>query len=95
VPRARLPAPTTEITLSSTDKNRSLPTSSPEVVPLVVGIFAISIPVGLVALAAVGGGVAVLVLAILAMLAVAMATLTFVFVLTDDRSEELDGGAEV
>jgi fatty acid desaturase len=77
------------------DNSRSLPTSSPEVVPLVVGIFAISIPVGLVALAAVGGGVVVLVFAVLAMLVVAMATLTFVFVLTDDQPDELDSSTDI
>jgi hypothetical protein len=43
--------------------NRDLPTSFPEIVPLLVGLVGISIPVGLLALAAVGGGTIVLVLA--------------------------------
>lgn len=55
--------------------------------PLLVGLVGIPIPVGLLALAAVGGGTIVLVLAVLAMLAVAAGTLTFIFVLTDDGSE--------
>lgn len=67
--------------------NRDLPTNFPEIVPLLVGLVGISIPVGLLALAAVGGGTIVLVLAVLAMLAVAAGTLTFIFVLTDDGSE--------
>ena len=70
--------------------SRSLPSSSPEVIPLVVGLVGISIPVGLLALAAVGGSTVVLVLAVLAMLAVATATLTCMFVLMDDGSAELD-----
>lgn len=52
-----------------------------------MGLVGIPIPVGLLALAAVGGGTIVLVLAVLAMLAVAAGTLTFIFVLTDDGSE--------
>jgi hypothetical protein len=55
-----------------------------------VGLVGISIPVGLLALAAVGGSTVVLVLAVLAMLAVATATLTCMFVLMDDGSAELD-----
>jgi hypothetical protein len=54
----------------------------------------ISIPVGLLALAAVSGSVIVLVFAVLAMLAVAGGTLTFMFALTDDGSEELHAGAD-
>lgn len=76
------------------DNRRSLPGGSPEVVPLLVGLVGISIPVGLLAVAAVGGSVIVLVLAVLAMVAVAAATLTFMFVLTDDGPEELHDGAE-
>jgi fumarate reductase subunit D len=76
------------------DNSRSLPTESPEIVPLVVGLVGISIPVGLLALAAVGGSVIVLVLAVLAMVAVAAATLTFMFVLTDDGSEGLHDSAD-
>jgi len=70
------------------DQSRTLPTESPEIVPLAVGLVGISIPVGLLVLAAVGGSVIVLVLALLAMFAVAAATLTFVFVLMADGSEE-------
>jgi hypothetical protein len=76
------------------DSSRSLPSRSPEIVPLVVGLVGISIPVGLLALAAVGGSVVVLVLAVLAMLAVAAGTLTFMFVLTDDGSEELHASTD-
>jgi hypothetical protein len=61
---------------------------------LIVGLVGISIPVGLLALAAVGGSVIVLVFAVLAMLAVAGATLTFMFALTEDKSEELQGSAD-
>jgi hypothetical protein len=74
--------------------SRSLPSSSPEIVPLLVGLVGISIPVGLLALAAVAGSVIVLVLAVLAMLAVAAGTLTFMFVLMDDRSEEGHGSVD-
>jgi hypothetical protein len=80
--------------LPRTDDSRSLHSGSPEIVPLVVGLVGISIPVGLLALAAVGGSVVVLVLAVLAMLAVAAATLTFMFVLMDDRSEEDHASAD-
>jgi hypothetical protein len=76
------------------DNSRSLPGELPEIVPLIVGIVGISIPVGLVALAATGGSAFVLVLAILAMFAVGAATLTFIFVLTDDGSEELHGNSD-
>jgi hypothetical protein len=75
-------------------KSRTLPGETPEIVPLAVGLVGISIPVGLVALAAVGGSVIVLVLAVLAMLAVAAGTLTFMFVLMEDGSEELHGSSD-
>ncbi len=80
--------------MSRTASNRSIPSSSPEIVPLIVGLVGISIPVGLLALAAVGGSVVVLVFAVLAMLAVAGATLLFMFALTEDGSEELRGSAD-
>lgn len=76
------------------DNSRPLPGRSPEVVPLVVGLVGISIPVGLLILAAVGGSVIVLVLAVMAMVAVAAGTLTFMFVLMDDGSEDLHGGLD-
>jgi hypothetical protein len=80
---------------SLSDKRR-LPSGLGETLPLIVGVIAISIPVSLLVLAAVGGGVVVLVLAVLAMLAVGAATLTFVILLAGD-GPELDGseaGAE-
>jgi hypothetical protein len=80
--------------LSRIASSRTLPSSSPEIVPLIVGLVGISIPVGLLALAAVEGSVVVLVFAVLAMLAVAGATLTFMFALTEDKSEELQGSAD-
>jgi hypothetical protein len=83
-----------EIELSRAENSRNLPSNSPEIVPLVVGLVGISIPVGLLALAAVTGSVVVLVFAVLAMLAVAGGTLTFMFALTDDGSEELHAGAD-
>jgi hypothetical protein len=76
------------------DSQRSLPGSSPEIVPLAVGLVGISIPVGLLILAAVGGSVIVLVLAVMAMVAVAAGTLTFMFVLMDDGSDDLHGGVD-
>ena len=76
------------------DDSRTLPSSSPEIVPLLVGLVGISIPFGLLALAAVGGSVVVLVFAVLAMLAVAGGTLTFMFALTQDRSDELPNSAD-
>lgn len=75
----------TEVTLHS----RTFSSGSSEIVPLVVAIVGVSIPVGLLALAAVGGSVVVLVLAVLAMVAVAAGTLAFMFVLMDDGSGEL------
>ncbi len=76
------------------DDSRTLPSGSPEIVPLVVGLAGISIPVGLVALAAAGGSVIVLVLAVVAMVAVAAGTLAFMFALMDDGPEELQGSAD-
>ncbi|MGA9876830.1 MAG: hypothetical protein WBQ21_13600 [Solirubrobacteraceae bacterium] len=72
---------------------RNLPSGTLEIVPLVIGIVGISIPVILVALAATGKSTVVLVLALLAMLVVGAATLWFILVLTDDSSEQHDGGA--
>jgi hypothetical protein len=83
-----------EVVLPRLENIRSLPTSSPEIVPLLVGLVGISIPVGLLALAATGGSTIVLVLAVLMMIVVAGATLTFMFMLTDDQPEELHGGAD-
>jgi hypothetical protein len=96
VPNSKIsPAPTSpEITLLNRQNKPSVPTNSPEIFVLVVGIFGISIPVGLVAMASVGGSVIVLVLAVLAMLVVAAATLTFVLVIADDSAEELHSHAD-
>jgi hypothetical protein len=80
--------------LPRVDNSRTLPSSSPEIVPLVVGLVGISIPVGLLATAAVTGSVVVLVFAVLAMLGVGGGTLAFMFVLTDDGSEEAHGSAD-
>jgi hypothetical protein len=80
--------------LPRVDKSRTLPSSSPEIVPLVVGLVGISIPVGLLALAAVTGSVVVLVFAVLGMLGVGGGTLAFMFVLTDDGSEEAPASAD-
>jgi hypothetical protein len=63
-----------------------------ETSPLIVGMVAISIPVSLLALAAVGGSVVVLVLAVLSMLGVGAATLAFVFRLAADAPEQPAGG---
>jgi len=54
---------------------------------LIVGMFAISIPVSLVAIACTGGSWAVLVLAVIAMLAVGGGALTFVMLLAGDAFE--------
>jgi hypothetical protein len=72
--------------------NRHLPAGLGEALPLVVGVIAISIPVSLAALAAVGESVVVLVLAVLAMLGVGAATLAFVMLLAGDAPGTLDGG---
>jgi hypothetical protein len=68
-------------------KNRNFPAGSLETSPLVIGIVGISIPVSLLALAAVGGSVVVLVLAVLAMFGVGAATLAFVIHLATDPPE--------
>jgi hypothetical protein len=80
--------------LPRVDNSRTLPSSSPEIVPLFVGLVGISIPVGLLALAAVTGSVVVLVFAVLAMLGVGGGTLAFMFALTDDGSEEAHASAD-
>ncbi|MGD0452139.1 MAG: hypothetical protein ABSB69_00955 [Solirubrobacteraceae bacterium] len=72
------------------DRNRSA--GALETSPLVVGIVGISIPVSLLALAAVTGSVVALVFAVLGMLVVGAATLAFMFRLTADPPE-LEGRA--
>ena len=74
------------------DNDRNLPAGALETSPLVVGIIGISIPVSLLALAAVTGSVVVLVFAVLGMLVVSAATLAFMFRLTADPPE-LEGRA--
>jgi hypothetical protein len=71
--------------------NRSLPAGTQETSPLFVGLVGISIPVGLLALAAVTESMIVLVFAVLAMVAVGGATLAFVILLASDSPDELDG----
>ncbi len=73
------------------DNDRELPSGMLETSPLIVGMVAISIPVSLLALAAVGGSVIVLVLAVLSMLGVGAATLAFVFRLAADVPEQPAG----
>ncbi len=75
-----------------TGNDRELPSGMLETSPLIVGMVAISIPVSLLALAAVGGSVVVLVLAVLSMLGVGAATLAFVFRLAADAPEQPAGG---
>jgi hypothetical protein len=75
------------------DKDRNSPAGWLETSPLVVGVIGISIPVSLLALAAVGGSVVVLVLAVIAMLCVGAATLGFVIRLATDSPELDQSGA--
>jgi hypothetical protein len=67
--------------------NPNVPAGARETSPLLLMLLGISIPVSLLALAAVGGSVVVLVLAVSAMLVVAGATLTFMMRLTTDTPE--------
>lgn len=78
--------------MSNISDKRSFPAGAAETSPLLVGLLGISIPVSLLAVAAVGGSVVVLVLAVLAMLGVGAATLTFVMLLAGDSFEATDGG---
>jgi len=74
------------------DNDRSLPAGALETSPLVVEIVGISIPVSLLALAAVTESVVALVFAVLGMVVVGAATLAFMFRLTTDPPE-LEGRA--
>jgi hypothetical protein len=76
------------------DKNSGALAGSRETSPLVIGIIGISIPVSLLALAAVSGSVVVLVLAVLAMFGVGAATLAFVIHLATDPPELDEAHAE-
>jgi hypothetical protein len=73
------------------DSKRSMAAGAAETSPLLVGMVGISIPVALLATAAVSGSVIVLVLAVLAMLAVGGATLAFVLLLASDESGHAEG----
>ncbi|HEV3033994.1 MAG TPA: hypothetical protein VGX72_04310 [Solirubrobacteraceae bacterium] len=73
--------------MQQADKDRNSPAGWLETSPLVVGVIGISIPVSLLALAAVGGSVVVLALAVIAMLCVGAATLAFVIRLATDPPE--------
>jgi hypothetical protein len=72
-------------------KDRELPSGMVETSPLLVGMVAISIPVSLLALAAVGGSVVVLVLAVMSMFLVGGGTLAFVLRLAADVPEHAGG----
>ncbi len=73
--------------------NRKSPAGFTETSPLLVGLVGISIPVALLAWAAVTKSTIVLIFAVLGMFAVGAATLTFVIMLASD-GEEPDGGGE-
>ncbi|MGA2451951.1 MAG: hypothetical protein ABSG93_00395 [Solirubrobacteraceae bacterium] len=73
--------------MQKTDSNSSAPAGALETSPLMIGIIGISLPVSLLALAAVGGSVVVLVLAVLAMIFVGGCTLAFVLRLASDPAE--------
>jgi hypothetical protein len=73
--------------LPQADYDRGFPAGSHETSPLIVGIIGISIPVSLLALAAVTGSVVVLVFAVIAMLCVGAGTLAFVLRLATDLPE--------
>jgi hypothetical protein len=67
-----------------------LQSEASESLVLIVGMFAISIPVSLVAIACADGSWAVLVLAVVAMLAVGGGALTFVMLLAGDAFESAE-----
>jgi predicted branched-subunit amino acid permease len=67
--------------------SRQFPAGFAEVSPLLVGLVGISIPVGLLAWAAVTKSTIVLIFAVLAMFAVGAATLTFVIMLAGEGEE--------
>ena len=73
--------------MEQTQKKRSFAAGAAETSPLLVGVFGISIPVGLIALACIEESVVALVFAVLAMFAVGAATLTFILMLASDEPE--------
>lgn len=64
-----------------------------ETYPLIGGIIAVSIPVGLIVWAAVAESTVVLVFAVLSVVAVGAAALVFIFRLASDPTENADGDA--
>jgi hypothetical protein len=85
------------VTASSNDSssNGQLPAGFAEVSPLLIGLVGISIPVGLLAWAAVTKSTIVLIFAVLAMFAVGAATLTFVITLAGEgEGEEHETGED-
>jgi flagellar basal body-associated protein FliL len=77
---------------SDSNSNRQLPAGFAEVSPLLIGLVGISIPVALLAWAAVEKSTVVLIFAVLAMFAVGAATLTFVIVLAGEGEEHESEG---
>ena len=78
---------------NDSSSNRQLPAGFAEVSPLLIGLVGISIPVSLLAWAAVEKSTVVLIFAVLAMFAVGAATLTFVIVLAGE-GEDHEGSHE-
>ncbi len=73
--------------MSELDDRSSLPAGTREAAPPVLMVFAISLPLALVAAAALGGGIALLVLALLAVIAVAASMVVLVGRLTRDPQQ--------
>lgn len=80
--------------MPDTPHERNLPSGLTETLPLAGGIVAVSIPVGLLAVAAVTGSVAVLVVAVVAMFAVGGTALTFIMLLAGQEPDDGDEGGE-
>ena len=78
---------------AASSSNSQLPAGFAEVSPLLIGLVGISIPVMLLAWAAVTKSTVVLIFAVLAMFAVGAATLTFVIVLAGE-GEDHEGSHE-
>ena len=72
--------------------DRKSPAGFAETSPLLIGLVGISIPVALLAWAAITKSTIVLIFAVLGMFAVGAATLTFVIMLASDGEEPDDGG---
>ncbi len=76
--------------MQQSESNSIAPAGAAETSPLVIGILGISIPVSLLAVAAVGGSVIVLILAVLAMVVVGGCTLAFVLRLASDDGAQVE-----